>query len=225
MRVLTVIARWVFILCLPVLLLSASIGVAFNSLWLYEYSLEKDNAGQVTGLSSTELEKAARGLITYFDNGQDVINLVVEKDGRPFTMFNQREVIHLKDVKTLVWLDYKILLITLLYVLGYSIYYLRQRDKWSYLAQTVLIGSGVTLTLMLAFGLGILFNFDQLLLQFHLLSFSNDFWQLEAGDYLLLFFPGFEAALFVAIATITGAVILAGASWGHLRFNERDRSA
>ncbi len=76
----------------------------------------------------------------------------------------------------------------------------------------------MTLALMLALGLGTLLGFDQLFLQFHLLSFANDFWQLDpTRDYLVMLFPqGFwyDATLFVALATAVGAVVLGGlAGW------------
>ena len=32
-----------------------------------------------------------------------------KKDGKPFELFNQQEVIHLEDVKGLIWLDYRVL--------------------------------------------------------------------------------------------------------------------
>ena len=46
-------------LCLPVLLLTASIGWAANSLWLYEYGFDRYGVSQTTGLAEVELEKAA----------------------------------------------------------------------------------------------------------------------------------------------------------------------
>jgi integral membrane protein (TIGR01906 family) len=70
---------------------------------------------------------------------------------------------------------------------------------------------------MLALGLVIAFDFDQFFLQFHLLSFANDFWMLDpTRDYLIMLFPqGFwyDAALFCAIATAVGAIILGGIGW------------
>ena len=218
---------WIFVLCLPPMFLSASIGIAFNSLWIYRYSLEKYDARQVTGLSDTELEKASRGLISYFNSREDLINVIVEKDGTSFPIFNEREVVHLKDVKGLVWLDYKILFGTLLYVLvfgGISLFW-RRRKYWRSLAFSVMVGSGITLSLMLVLALGILFDFNNLLLQFHYVSFSNDFWELGPGDYLLLFFPGFEATLFVTLTTVAMAVILLGLSLGHLRLNKKDETS
>ena len=67
---------------------------------------------------------------------------------------------------------------------------------------------------MLALGLGILLNFDQLFLQFHLFSFSNEYWQLDpTRDYLIMLFPQgffFDAATLCALATGGGAVVLGG---------------
>ena len=121
MKALGVAAKWVFMLCLPILLLTASIGWAVNSLWLYKYGFEKYEISQSTGLAEVELDKAARGLISYFNSNEEYINLTVVKDDRPFVLFNQREVIHLRDVKGLLRLDYWVLPGTLVYVIGYAV--------------------------------------------------------------------------------------------------------
>ena len=179
-------------LCLPVLLLTASLGWATNSLWLYKYGFEKYEIRQTTGLAEVELDKAASGLISYFNSGEEYISLTVTKSDQPFELFNQREVIHLGDVKELIWLNYRVLLGTLIYVLTYTgISLFRQRkESWRRLTREVVGGSGLTLALMLALGLGTLLGFDQLFLQFHLLSFANDFWQLDpTRDYLVILFP------------------------------------
>jgi len=74
-RVLRLTAQWLFILCLPVLLLTASIGVAVNSIWLYEYGFEKYSVGQTTGLAEVELEKAAKSAGGDSSQGCQGINL------------------------------------------------------------------------------------------------------------------------------------------------------
>ena len=209
-------------LCLPILLLTASIGWGVNSHWLYEYGFEKYNVSQSTGLAEVELEKAATGLISYFNSGEANISLTVIKDGKPFELFNQREVAHLRDVKGLIRLDYWILLGTLIYTLSYagvSLFW-RRRRYWRRLGWGMVSGSGITLALMLVIGLGILLNFDQLFWQFHLLSFSNEFWQLDpTRDYLIMLFPGgfwYDAAIFCALATAGLAIILGGVAGGYL---------
>ena len=229
MKGLVIAAKWLFILCLPVLLLTASIGWAVNSQWLYKYGFEKYNVSQTTGLAEVELEKAATGLISYFNWGDEHISLTVIKDGEPFELFNQREVAHLRDVKGLIRLDYWVLLGTLIYTLSYagvSLFW-RRRRYWRRLGWGVVSGSGITLALMLAIGLGILLNFDQLFYQFHLLSFTNELWQLDpTRDYLIMLFPGgfwYDAAIFCALATAGLAIILGGVAGGYLAFNRASR--
>ncbi len=222
MKYLSIAARWLFILCLPLLLLTTSVGWAINSLWLYENGFEKYDISRKTGLDSGELEKAARGLISYWNSGQEFIDITVDKDGQPFTLFNQREAIHLKDVKGLIWLDYRVLWGSLIYVLGYlGVSLFRRRGHyWRRLANGAVRGSGLTLATMAALGLGTLVGFDQLFLQFHLLSFSNDLWQLDpARDYLIMLFPwGFwyDVTLFCVLGTVLMAVIMGGVAGGYL---------
>lgn len=223
MRILGLAARWIFILCLPVLLLTAGIGVAVNSLWFYKYGFEKYSISQTTGLAEVELEKAAKGLIGYFNSGEEDINVSVVKDGQPFELFNQREIIHLKDVKGLIWLNYKVLLGTLIFALcyvGVSLFW-RKRRYWRRLAWSVVGGGGITLALILALGLGTLLGFDQLFLQFHLISFTNPFWQLDpTTDYLIMLFPQgfwFDVTLFCLLITVFGVVVLGGAAGVYLK--------
>jgi len=220
LSILRTVTKWLFILCLPLLLLTASISGAINSPALYNYGFEKYNVSQVTGLPQTELEKAASGLIGYFNSNEEYINLAVVKDGQPFVLFNEREVAHLGDVKGLIRLDYWVLLGTLIYVLGYAGVSF-WRKNWRQLVCALVSGSGLTLALMLALGLGALFNFDQLFLQFHFLSFTNELWQLDPShDYLIMLFPGgfwYEATLFCALATALEAIILGGVGWGFSR--------
>ena len=227
MKVLSIAAKWIFILCLPILLLTASIGWGVNSHRLYKYGFEKYNVSQSTGLAEVELEKAATGLISYFNSGEANISLTVMKDSKPFELFNQREVVHLRDVKGLIRLDHWVLLGTLIYALGYagvSLFW-RRKKYWRRLAWGVVGGGGITLALMLAIGLGILLNFDQLFYQFHLLSFTNELWQLDpARDYLIMLFPGgfwYDAAIFCAAITAGLAVILGGVAGGYLVFTRR----
>jgi len=223
-KILTAAARWLFILALPLLLLSASIAGAANCLSLYRYGFERYHVSQTTGLDEAELEKAAAGLIRYFNSDEEYISLTVLKDGQPFVLFNEREVIHLRDVKKLFWLDYRVLLGTLIYALAYAGVSL-WRKNGTQLARGLIWGGSFTLALMLALGLGALFNFDRLFLQFHLLSFTNEFWQLDpTRDYLIMLFPRgfwFDATLFCALIATAGAVILGGLGGGYLLFSRK----
>lgn len=214
-------AKWLFIICLPALLLTASVSWAVNSQWLYQYGFDEYNVSQTTGLAQSELEKAAEGLIDYFNSGEETISLTVMKDGEAFELFNAREVAHLRDVKGLFRLVYWVLLGTVVYACIYafvSFFWWKDRRR---LAWGLVGGGGLTLVLMLALGLAALLDFDWLFLQFHLLSFANELWMLDpATDYLIMLFPRgfwFDAAIFCALATAVGALILGGVGWWRLR--------
>lgn len=223
MKIAGIIAKWVFILCLPVLLFTASIGWSVNSPWLYGYGFYRHNVSQTTGIVQSELDRVAREMVSYFNSGEEYINITVIKDGKQFELLNQKEILHLKDVKELIRLDYWLLLGTLIYALGYagtSLYW-RKRRYWRQLACEVVGGSVLTLALMLALGLGTLFGFDQLFWQFHLISFTNELWLLDpTRDYLIMLFPPellYDAFLFWALGTVVLVMVLGGISWNYLR--------
>jgi integral membrane protein (TIGR01906 family) len=228
MRVFGTIAKCLFILCLPFLLITASLGWAVNSLWLYQYGFEKYQVGVTTGLDKSALKSAATGLIHYFNSGEEYISLTVIKDGQPFELFNEREIIHLKDVKGLVHLDYWVLLGTAIYAVGYVIGSLFwRRRQYRPLAWALVGGGSLTLALILALGLWALVDFDQLFLQFHLFSFANEFWQLDpTHDYLIMLFPEnffYDATFICAGITAAGALILGGVGSGYLLFIRRKK--
>jgi integral membrane protein (TIGR01906 family) len=216
MKIMLTIARWLFILVTPVFLITASIAIAFNSQWLYEYGFEKYDVAETTGLVKAELEKAGSGLIGYFNSDEEYINVTVVKNNKPLVLFNEREIIHLKDVKGLVWLDYRLLLGTSAYCTFYALWLLlwqRGQHRRS-LAWATAGGSTVTLGLIGLFGLIALVDFNAFFVQFHLLSFSNDFWLLDpATDYLIMLFPeGFwyDATFMIMGSAIGMALIIGG---------------
>jgi integral membrane protein (TIGR01906 family) len=228
-RIIVITTRWVVILCLPVLLLTASIGFAVNSQWLYEYGFDKYNVGQTTGLADSQLNKVASGLIDYFNSNDVSIDITIINDGQPFTLFNQKEVAHLKDVKGLIWLNYWVLLGTGIYILVYAVVSLcwLARDCRRRLAVAIINGSGLTIGLTLLLGLLALLDFDRFFLQFHLISFTNDLWQLDpTKDYLIMLFPQdfwYDATLFCAMVAVVLAIILAGVAGGYLLSTRRSK--
>ena len=228
MKALGITARWVFILCLPFLLFTASLAWAINSLWLYNYGFEKYNISQVTGLSETELSKVAAGLVSYFNSDEEYISLTVTKDDQSFELFNYRETIHLSDVKKMIWLDYKVLLGTLLYILAYAgvcLFWRRPKYRRN-LGRGLVGGSALTLGLMLALGVVSIFDFNWLFWQFHVVSFTaNDFWLLDpTKDYLKMLFPDgyfYDVVMFCALGVAGAAVIIGGLSGLWLRLSRK----
>ena len=212
-------ARWLFMLCLPVLLVTASIWWAANSQWLYTSGFARYDVGRTTGLGQAELDKAAAGLIDYFNSPGEFVSIAVVKNGQPLALFTEEEILHFRDVKRLFRLDLHVLLGTAVYCATYTCGSILRRQCRHYqrLARATLGGSGLALALMLLLGIGTLLDFDQLFLQFHLFAFTNELWSAEG--YMRLLFPqGFwyDAVVYCATATAIAALIVAAVAGGHL---------
>lgn len=227
MRVLTLSSKWLFVLCLPFLLVTASIWWAANSHWLYTSGFTRYDVSQTTGLAPSELDKAAAGLIHYFNSPEEFVDITVVRDGQSIDLFTGEEVIHFRDVKQLFRLDFYVLLGTAVYCVAYASgnILLRQRRQHRHLAQAVLGGSVLTLALMLLLGAGALLDFDQFFLRFHLFAFTNEFWSAEG--YMLLLFPGgfwYDAVIYCGAATAIVALILAAVAGVCLRVKAGSQS-
>jgi integral membrane protein (TIGR01906 family) len=221
-RTLRVIARIIFIACVPLILFSAAAAIAFNCVSLYEYSFDKYDAVSTTGIDRTELVEAAKTLISFFNSSDEQLELYVEKNGIEIELYTREEAIHMKDVRGLLRQDYGILLITLFYVLVYAGVCLYRRKYGRQIAWNVLIGSGVTIALMLALWLGALWDFDRLFYHYHLIAFSNDYW--SAKGYMLQLFPGgfwYDAVLFCALGIAITALVAGSATGGYLVFRKK----
>ncbi|MDO8578968.1 MAG: TIGR01906 family membrane protein [Dehalococcoidales bacterium] len=225
------IARILFVITLPFLFFSASIAWAVNSQWLYTSGFAKQNVGATTGLDKEQLAQVAKGFISYWNSGEERINIVVVRNGQYVPLFNEREIDHLVDVKTLFQFDYRMMFITGAYVLGYVIFslYRRKRDNLRGLSKSIAWGSGLTLGLMLSLGAVALLGanaFESFWYQFHILSFANDLWELDpAKDYLLMLVPeGFwyDAVRDIVFATAGIAIVCGGAAIAHLIYH-RDK--
>jgi integral membrane protein (TIGR01906 family) len=217
-------AQWLFIVCLPLLLLTAVIGFLANSLWLYEYGAHKYGVGQSLAdaglkLTDAELSGIYAGLISYYNSGEEHVNITLVRDGKPIDVFTPEEGLHFKDVKGLIRLDYRILLGALAYFLvyiGLNLFLWRDRRR---LGWGLFGGSIFTLAVLLVLVLfDRLFGFEELLLQFHFLFFNNLFWSTQ-GDMLLLFPENFFIdAVTIGAGMVAGAaIVLGGVGWWQLR--------
>jgi integral membrane protein (TIGR01906 family) len=229
MKIVVIIARIIFVVCLPVLLLTAVIAGEVNSSWLYTHGFEKYDVRQSladNGLNPSNADMAgiARGFIHYFNSNQEYINLTVQQNNQTVNLFNNEEIIHFKDVKKLFTFDYEVLLGTLSYCLCFGLvsFFWKKDENRKKLARDTIKGSVLTLGLMLLLGIGTLVDFNNLFYQFHLLVFTNSFWSAE-GNMLLLFPDGFwyDAAIYIVISIALLAIILGVLSWIYLNHNKR----
>jgi integral membrane protein (TIGR01906 family) len=217
MKALPKINTILFIICIPVLLITTNVRFAVNDIRLYEYGFNKYEVTETTGLSNEELIQTARRLIDYFNSDEEYTDIEV---------FKEREVEHLKDVKGLIQLVYRLQIGTLVFTLVYIAFnfLLLKRALWREIARRLVWGGLAAIGLIVILGFLALVGFDDLFLWFHLVSFRNDLWQLSPDAMLLLMFPqGFfnDATLFLAGGTILEAAVIGGIAWGLLKKTSR----
>ena len=211
-----------FVLAVPIFLIASNVRWAFNDLRLYAYGFDKFNITTNTGISRDELMSAARQIRAYFNDDQEFLDVRVELGGVERSVFNRREVLHMRDVKGLVQGVYRVQEASAVYLLAFALMgFIVWRDSFRRrLARTALWGAVATLGAVALVGLLSLLGFDRLFYTFHVLSFSNDLWQLDPyRDYLLRMFPNgfwFDATLFIGLATIVEALLIGGLSWAAL---------
>jgi integral membrane protein (TIGR01906 family) len=225
-KVIQKIFFWLFACCLPVLLFTTTICWEVNELRLYEYGFDKYEISQDTGIDSQQLTKVAQHLIDYFDLRTDSVQIEVTKNGIKFNLFNERELIHLGDVRSLIQRDYWVQRgIFLLMIICALILFFGFKSGWRTLVRSLYWGSVITLGLMIFLALWALFGFERFFILFHLISFSNQYWMLNpATDYLIRLFPeGFfyDAALLGFGVVILETLIIGGIAWGALKLTSR----
>lgn len=228
MKIIQNIIYWLFVCCLPVLLITSTICLEVNELSLYEYGFDKYEISQDTGIDKIQLRSVAQHLIDYFNLRADTVQITVVKGDEEFNLFNEREVIHLGDVRSLIQLDYWVQRgAFLLIVICALALFFGLRVGWRMLVRGLFWGGFITMGLMVALALWALFGFERLFILFHLVSFTNEYWILDpARDYLIRLFPGgffYDAALFGFGAIMLEALLIGGIAFGILRLRGWER--
>ena len=182
---------------------------------IYSYGFDKYDVGAWTGIERGELLSAAGQIRDYFGDKTPDLDVRVVQRGVLQSIYEEREVSHMRDVKGLVRGVYRVQEVAGAYLgvfltLGLAV---GRRRFLRPLRSYVGIGGIVTLGLVLVAGLVSLVGFDRLFLAFHLVSFSNDFWQLDPSRHdLIAMFPQgffFDATMWIAGSTIAEALVLA----------------
>ncbi len=227
--------RWlpaaVFVVAVPVFLVTGSITWAFNNIGLYEGGFDKYRISQVSGITTEDLRQVALDIRAYFNSGEEPLSIRTLIFGSERDLFNEKEVIHMHDVKRLVrgvYWTFAASAVCLVAVVAAG-FALQRRDFLPKLARRTLWGGGVTVGLLVAFGLVATVGFDALFLLFHRVSFANDFWKLDPRtDYLVLLFPQgfwFDATMWAALRALAGGILLAAAGGGYLAWRRWGRES
>ena len=209
------VAAGLFIAAVPVFLIATNVRLVINAPVLYSYGFEAHRIPERTGIEKDELLSAASQIRDYFNNDAEILDVQVFQRGVRRGIYNEREILHMRDVKGLVRGVYSVQVLLGVYLAGFVAVGLgvRRRPFLTRLARYSSIGGGITLGLVVLVGAGALVGFERLFLTFHFISFSNDLWQLDPRtDMLIAMFPQgffFDATLAIAGLTVLEAALLA----------------
>ena len=203
-----------FIVVVPLFLVASSVSWAFNSHGLYNDGFEKYYISRISGITDADLRQVGADIRHYINSGDEPLVVTTRIFGEKRDLFNNREISHMKDVKQLVRGVYVLALVSAAYLAAMIIvgFGWQKAGFVPALAKRLTWGGGLTLILMVVFGISALVGFDSVFLKFHQLSFANDLWRLDPRtDYLVRIFPQdfwFDATMWVSIRVISGALML-----------------
>ena len=201
-------ATALFVAAVPVFLVLTFVRVAAVEPRVHEYGFRRYGAVAATGVDRPQLDRAAREIISYFRNGDDLLTIRVAIDGAETPLFNPREVLHMRDVKALMRGAFRVHEIAFAAIVAYVAVFLWRSDRRLLgLAARARTAGALTVALPGAAALVSLVGFDTLFRQFHEISFANDLWQLNPSrDRLIQMYPrGFWFDVTLAVGLLSAA--------------------
>ncbi|MEX2247577.1 MAG: TIGR01906 family membrane protein [Dehalococcoidia bacterium] len=224
------LATTVFILALPVALVTSNVRLLINAPLVYSYSFDRYDAEDATGLSRSDIDATAGALRGYFNSGEKTFYHEVTEGGLKEPVFNARETRHMQDVKRIVSWTNRVQEVAAMYVLAYVVAcFIWVRDgSLRQLAGQALAGLALGLAAVGAAGIAAVVSFDAAWDRFHAVIFSGGSWQFDpATDHLIQMFPEAfwrDAVLFLGAMCAVEAFLIAAASVVYLMGTRSERT-
>ena len=209
-----IISKIAFGFILFVFLISLNSTLIINMPLFYSFEFDKNHIPETTQISKEELNKASKQIREYFINDKQYLELEVYQNGVLRTIYSEKEISHMRDVKTLIKGVYILGTISLILILITIIWGIAIKKNRFIPILFELLYSSAKYILISAIILGVLsiLAFDQIFLIFHEISFANDLWILDPSkDYLIMMFPQtffLEATLFIGLLILIECLIL-----------------
>jgi integral membrane protein (TIGR01906 family) len=220
MQLLRWIATGCFFLAVPLFLVLTNVRVATMEPRIYDYSFDRYAVTETTGMDTAQLRGAARDIVHYFQDSRPLLTTRAVIHGQEQPVFAQKEVLHMQDVKALFHTVFTIHQIALAYLLAYvgAVFVWAHERSLPTLGTQLVRAGTVTVSVLAIAAVAAFVGFDSLFRLFHVLSFANDFWELDpATDRLIQMFPRdfwFMVTLAIGVATMMEGALLILAGHG-----------
>ncbi len=169
---------------LPFVLLLTDLEVIAFELGFYEKKYEEYNISEVTGIEKKNLMIITKEMLDYLKGNREDLIMFAEVNGETEQVFEEREILHMVDVKELFSKGYiikNIMLIVLIIALGWLAIYYREA-----IGKTLIASSLWPMILMSILGLLMYVDFNKYFTYFHHIFFTNDLWLLDPNTDILI---------------------------------------
>jgi integral membrane protein (TIGR01906 family) len=229
LRFIRQIAALLFIIALPIALVTTNARLVINEPRVYTYAIDHYDTTETTGVSRSELQRANAEIRAYFNNDDETLFVRVVKDGQSIALFNEREVDHMRDVKRLVQGSFQAQEGAIVFIMAYvvMVYLWAREGSLRRLAREVFTSGVASFAVLAAFGVAALTGFDAVFERFHVIAFTNGNWEFDPDtDHLIQMFPdGFwrDVTLWVSLATLAELALVTAISAAVLRLTSEAR--
>ena len=221
------IFRWIIIIGIPILLTLWTVRflIAWNSPSFPELEYGRIESDQY-GFSDDERIEFAEATLEYLrqsDPAEDVIHMLedLRLPGSNQSLYNQREIGHMIDVKHLVDLFNQIFKVLGIFTLAGLIYLMARSETRIDAYKAVMYGGLLTTGILLVMVVLILIAWSFVFVQFHELLFPPDTWTFAMSDSLIRLFPEqfwFDFGVLWTVGILVQGVILALVGYGLQRW-------
>ncbi len=221
------LATLLFIVAIPVALVTTNIRILYNSSAFFNWEFDRQHVTARTGLPESDVRRAGAAIRDYINNSETNLYVPLVVDGRETSFFNPQEVAHMRDVKNLVRISYRVEEIAVLYILTYvvAVFIWAREDSLRGLAGQLVAASVATFAFLLGVGLVAMIGFNSAFDWFHRIFFPHGGWQFNpATDRLVqLFPPEFwqESTILLGVVTVVEATLLLGTALAYMALTRR----
>ena len=187
----------IIIILLPLALLLTTVEVVSFNTDYFVNKYEEYEISKSTGIVIDDLEGITDKLLNYLKDKTDNLEIEKEINGSKRQVFNEKEILHMIDVKDL-FIKGKIIRNISMILIIISILYLGIKNKKD-LGQAFIMSSALSILSMVTLFLLMYTNFNKYFTYFHEIFFTNDLWLLNPEtDVLIQMLP---LEFFYSIAT------------------------
>ncbi|SDZ05882.1 integral membrane protein TIGR01906 [Proteiniborus ethanoligenes] len=169
---------------LPMILLMTDVEIATFDMKFYEDKYKEHNIPEETGISMDNLMDVTSEMLDYLKGKRENLIIFTEVNGEREQVFEEREILHMVDVKELFNKGYIIrntmMVIFIISIVGLIIFNRKAIGK------ALIITSIWPAVLMGILGLLMYIDFNKYFTHFHEIFFTNDLWLLDPKTDILI---------------------------------------